>query len=399
MSLLNRVELAPADPILGLTEKFNADTRTNKANLGVGVYQDDTGRLPLLRCIKTAEQRLAEHPKPRGYLPIDGLGSYIADVKALLFGSKSALLSADRVVTLQALGGTGGLKVGADFLKRIAPDAQLLISTPSWDNHLALFTRAGFEVGSYRYYDAARRAIDFEGMLADLQSAAPGTIVVLHACCHNPTGYDLNREQWAQVLDVVEARNLVPFLDLAYQGFSAGLADDAWVVRTFASRLGNLFCASSFSKNFGLYGERVGAVSVLCRDADEAARVRSQLKIVVRTNFSNPPTHGAQLVATVLADPTLREIWTSELTGMRERIKSMRTSLASQLAQAGVPEMGYVAEQVGMFSYSGLTRDQMLRLREEFGVYGTDAGRICVAALNENNVGYVASSIASVVRG
>ena len=275
----------------------------------------------------------------------------------------------------------------------------MLISDPSWENHRALFTRAGFSVSSYRYYDPARRGIDFDGMLADLTAAQPGTIVVLHACCHNPTGYDLNREQWAQVLDVVEARNLVPFLDLAYQGFSVGLADDAWVVRTFASRLGNLFCASSFSKNFGLYGERVGAVSVLCRDADEAARVRSQLKIVVRTNFSNPPTHGAQLVATVLADPTLREIWTSELTGMRERIKSMRTSLASQLAQAGVPEMGYVAEQVGMFSYSGLTRDQMLRLREEFGVYGTDAGRICVAALNENNVGYVASSIASVVRG
>ena len=322
-----------------------------------------------------------------------------ADVRELVFGADSPLISQGRVVTVQALGGTGGLKLGADFLRQVDAAATVLISDPSWENHRALFTRAGFSVSSYRYYDPARRGIDFDGMLADLTAAQPGTIVVLHACCHNPTGYDLNREQWAQVLDVVEARNLVPFLDLAYQGFSVGLADDAWVVRTFASRLGNLFCASSFSKNFGLYGERVGAVSVLCRDADEAARVRSQLKIVVRTNFSNPPTHGAQLVATVLADPTLREIWTSELTGMRERIKSMRTSLASQLAQAGVPEMGYVAEQVGMFSYSGLTRDQMLRLREEFGVYGTDAGRICVAALNENNVGYVASSIASVVRG
>ena len=399
MSLFSTVEQAPPDPILGVTEKYLADKRPAKVNLGVGVYQDASGRLPLMRCVEIAEQRLAEDPKPRGYLPIDGLASYTADVRELVFGADSPLISQGRVVTVQALGGTGGLKLGADFLRQVDAAATVLISDPSWENHRALFTRAGFSVSSYRYYDPARRGIDFDGMLADLAAAQPGTIVVLHACCHNPTGYDLDREQWAQVLDVVEARNLVPFLDLAYQGFSVGLADDAWVVRTFASRLGNLFCASSFSKNFGLYGERVGAVSVLCRDADEAARVRSQLKIVVRTNFSNPPTHGAQLVATVLADPTLREIWTSELTGMRERIKSMRTSLASQLAQAGVPEMGYVAEQVGMFSYSGLTRDQMLRLREEFGVYGTDAGRICVAALNENNVGYVASSIASVVRG
>ena len=378
MSLFSTVEQAPPDPILGVTEKYLADKRPAKVNLGVGVYQDASGRLPLMRCVEIAEQRLAEDPKPRGYLPIDGLASYTADVRELVFGADSPLISQGRVVTVQALGGTGGLKLGADFLRQVDAAATVLISDPSWENHRALFTRAGFSVSSYRYYDPARRGIDFDGMLADLTAAQPGTIVVLHACCHNPTGYDLNREQWAQVLDVVEARNLVPFLDLAYQGFSVGLADDAWVVRTFASRLGNLFCASSFSKNFGLYGERVGAVSVLCRDADEAARVRSQLKIVVRTNFSN---------------------WTSELTGMRERIKSMRTSLASQLAQAGVPEMGYVAEQVGMFSYSGLTLDQMLRLREEFGVYGTDAGRICVAALNENNVGYVASSIASVVRG
>ena len=207
MSLLSHVELAPADPILGLTEKFNADTRTKKANLGVGVYQDDTGRLPLLRCIKVAEQRLAEHPKPRGYLPIDGLGSYIADVKALVFGSTSPLLAGDRVVTVQALGGTGGLKVGADFLKRVAPDAQVLISAPSWENHLALFTRAGFQVGSYRYYDAVSREVDFEAMLADLESATPGTIVVLHACCHNPTGYDLDAAQWERIIDAVAQRD------------------------------------------------------------------------------------------------------------------------------------------------------------------------------------------------
>ena len=396
MSLLNRVELAPADPILGLTEKFNADTRTNKANLGVGVYQDDTGRLPLLRCIKTAEQRLAEHPKPRGYLPIDGLGSYIADVKALLFGSKSALLSADRVVTLQALGGTGGLKVGADFLKRIAPDAQLLISTPSWDNHSALFTRAGFEVGSYRYYDAARRAIDFEGMLADLQSAAPGTIVVLHACCHNPTGYDLDTGQWERVIDVVAQRELVPFIDSAYQGFAEGLEPDAWVVRRFAERIHSFFVATSFSKSFALYGERVGALSIVCDDADQARRVRSQIKIVIRTNYSNPPTHGAQLVASVLTDAELRAVWEDELAVMRQRIRQVRNQLVDYLKGAGIDDMGFIAEQRGMFSYLGLTKDQMVRLREEFGVYGTDTGRICVAAVNSGNVEYVASAIAAV---
>ena len=396
MSLLSPVELAPADPILGLTEKFNADTRTKKANLGVGVYQDDTGRLPLLRCIKVAEQRLAEHPKPRGYLPIDGLGSYVADVKALVFGNTSPLLAGERVVTVQALGGTGGLKVGADFLKRVAPAAQVLISAPSWENHLALFTRAGFQVGSYSYYDAERREVDFEAMLADLESAAPGTIVVLHACCHNPTGYDLDATQWERIIDAVAQRELMPFIDLAYQGFAVGLEPDAWVVRRFAERIPSFFVATSFSKSFGLYGERVGALSIVCDDADQANRVRSQVKIVIRTNYSNPPTHGAQLVATVLADAELRSVWEEELSGMRLRIQQVRGQLVEYLRAAGVDDMGFIAEQRGMFSYSGLTKDQMVRLREEFAVYGTDAGRICVAAVNSGSVEYVANAIAAV---
>lgn len=397
MSLFSTVVQAPADPILGLSEKFVADQRPTKVNLGVGVYQDATGKLPLLHCVKLAEQRLAEDPKPRGYLPIDGLPSYTAYVRQLVFGADSAAVADNQIVTVESLGGTGALKLGADFLRQVNPEATVLVSDPSWENHVALFTRAGFGVSTYRYYDAQRKGIDFDGMLGDLRAARPGTIVVLHACCHNPTGYDLDRDQWIQVLDVIEANGLTAFLDMAYQGFSESLDADAWVVRTFAARLDNLFCASSFSKNFGLYGERVGGLSVLCRDAAEAARVRSQLKIVVRTNYSNPPTHGALLVATVLADPELKQLWLDELAQMRDRIKSMRTSLARHLADAGLPQMGHVTKQIGMFSYLGLNREQMLRLREEFGVYGTDAGRICVAALNERNLGYVAEAITAVV--
>lgn len=396
MSLFSTVEQAPEDPILGLSEQYRADPRPTKVNLGVGVYQDATGRLPLLRCVEIAEQRLAEHPKPRGYLPIDGLGSYDADVRELVFGADSAVLAAGRVVTIQSLGGTGALKLGADFLYRLNPQAKVLISDPSWDNHRALFTRASFEVSTYRYYDAERRGVDFEAMLADLAAAPAGTIVILHACCHNPTGYDLTKKQWLQVLELVATAGLVPFLDMAYQGFSEGLEEDGWVVRTFAERLSFLFCATSFSKSFGLYGERVGALSVLCASAEEAEPVRSQLKTVARTNYSNPPTHGAQLVATVLADPELRKLWLDELAGMRERIKQMRGLLAEHLVQAGVAEMGFVTDQVGMFSYIGLSEAQMLRLRTEFGIYGTDSGRICVAALNPNNVAYVAAAIAAV---
>lgn len=396
MSLFSSVELAPADPILGLTEKFNADTRPHKANLGVGVYQDERGRLPLLKCVEAAEQQLAERPKPRGYLPIDGLGSYTAEVRKLVFGTDSPLLAADRVVTVQALGGTGGLKLGADFLKRLTPDATVLISTPSWENHLALFTRAGFRVENYRYYDAARRGVEFEAMLTDLAAAAPGTIVVLHACCHNPTGYDIDRAQWERVIGVVADRGLVPFIDMAYQGFAEGLEPDAWVVRRFAERIDNFFVATSFSKSFGLYGERVGALSIVCADAEQAKRVRSQVKIVIRTNYSNPPTHGAQLVATVLSDAGLRSVWEDELSGMRGRIRQVRDQLVARLQTEGVDDMGFIAEQRGMFSYSGLTKDQMQRLRDEFGVYGTDAGRICVAAVNPTNLDHVAKAIAAV---
>ncbi len=398
MSILASVPLAPRDPILGLTEAFVADPRPGKVNLGVGVYLGEDGRIPLLECVRTAEAALADRPSPRGYLPIDGLPAYTRAVRELVFGSASEPVTSGRVVTVQALGGTGALKIGAEFLRRTDAQPVVLISDPSWENHQALFGRAGFEVRSYRYYDPARGGIDAEGMLADLRAAARGTVVVLHACCHNPTGYDLTPVQWEQVAAVVADRGLVPFLDLAYQGFAAGIEADSAVVRRFAALGVPVLVASSFSKSFSLYGERVGALSVVAADAAEAARVLSQVKVTIRTTYSSPPTHGATVVSAVLADPALRALWAGELEGMRLRIRSMRTALVDALAAAGAGrDFGFISGQVGMFSYCGLSAEQMGRLREVHGVYGTDAGRICVAALNPGNVATVASAIAAVL--
>ncbi|MBA3625716.1 MAG: aspartate/tyrosine/aromatic aminotransferase, partial [Methylibium sp.] len=307
-------------------------------------------------------------------------------------------VASGRIATIQGLGGTGGLKVGADFLKKLRPEAKVLISDPSWENHRALFNNAGFAVDTYPYYDAARRGIDFEGMLSGLNAAPAGTIVVLHACCHNPTGYDLGPSQWQQVIDAVKARDLVPFLDLAYQGFGEGIAEDGAVIQQFlASRL-DFFVSTSCSKSFSLYGERVGALSVVCASKDEAGRVLSQLKTLIRTNYSNPPTHGASIVAAVLTTPALRAQWEEELAGMRVRIKAMRVALVEKLQAAGVrSDLAYITEQQGMFSYSGLSTPQMQRLRSEFGIYGLDSGRICVAALNHGNLDAVAKAIAAVM--
>lgn len=398
MSLFSGVQQAPPDAILGLTEQFKADTNPRKVNLGVGVYQDASGKLPLLRSVAAAELRLAADPKAKGYLAIEGIPTYDREVKELVFGADSALLAAGRVITAQALGGTGALKLGADLLRQVTPEATVLISNPSWENHRALFTRAGFSVEQYRYYDAATKGVDVDGMIADLRAADPGTIVVLHACCHNPTGYDLSAAEWQRVIDAVVDAGLTPFLDMAYQGFAEGIEEDGSVVRAFADRVGSFLVSTSFSKSFSLYGERVGALSVVCSDADEAARVLSQLKIVIRTNYSNPPTHGAALVETVLGDPELRAEWVSELSEMRDRIKQMRTKLVQGLNAAGVSGVDYITDQVGMFSFSGLTKEQMQRLRGEFAVYGTDTGRICVAALNDDNITYVSESIAAVLQ-
>jgi aromatic-amino-acid transaminase len=390
--------MAPRDPILGLTEQFVADANPNKVNLGVGVYLDDSGKVPLLACVQAAERAMAEKPAPRGYLPIDGLAAYDAGVKALVFGADSEVVKSGRVATVQALGGTGGLKVGADFLRHLSPQAKVLISNPSWENHRALFTQAGFAVEAYRYYDAATRGLDFAGMLADLKAAAPGAIVVLHACCHNPTGYDLAPEQWDQVVAAVKAGGLTPFLDMAYQGFAEGLKEDGAAVGKFVAAGLPCLVSTSFSKSFSLYGERVGALSVVGADKDETARILSQLKIMARTNYSNPPIHGATVVAAVLANPEWRALWEQELSGMRTRIKAMRQRLADGLKAAGVQQdTTFITRQIGMFSYSGLTKEQMQRLRGEFGVYGTDAGRLCVAALNSKNIDYVCQAIAKVM--
>ena len=401
MTLFAAVELAPRDPILGLNEQFNADANPAKVNLGVGVYFDENGKLPLLACVQAAEQQLNDAHKPRGYLPIDGIAAYDKAVQRLVFGAHPeglAVLAAGRVATVQALGGTGGLKLGADFLKKLNPGATVLISDPSWENHRALFANAGFPVDTYAYYDAANRGVRFDALLADLNAAAAGTIVVLHACCHNPSGYDITAAQWDSVIAVLQGRGLVPFLDMAYQGFGDGIAEDGAVVQQFINSGLDFFVATSFSKSFSLYGERVGALSVVCATRDEAARVLSQLKITIRTNYSNPPTHGAQVVTTVLDTPALRAQWEEELAGMRQRIKQMRALLLDKLQAAGLQQdFSFITRQRGMFSYSGLSKPQMERLRNEFGIYGVDSGRICVAALNTRNIDAVVAAIARVM--
>ena len=397
-SLFAQVEMAPRDPILGLNEQFNADPNPKKVNLGVGVYTDDQGKLPLLKCVAAAEKQMLEAPKARGYLPIDGIVAYDKAVQGLVFGAEHPAVKGGRIATAQAIGGTGGLKLGADFLKRLNPNAQVLISDPSWENHRALFESAGFPVDTYPYYDADKRGINFDGLIAKLKAAAAGTIVLLHACCHNPTGYDMTDAQWDDVIATCKAQGLVPFLDMAYQGFGNGIAEDGAVVIKFLDSGLSFFVSTSFSKSFSLYGERVGALSIVSETAEECARVLSQLKRVIRTNYSNPPTHGAQVVATVLTTPALRQMWEDELAEMRERIKQMRGALVEQLKASGVEgDLSYITRQKGMFSYSGLNATQMQRLRSEFGVYGVDSGRICVAALNSGNLKYVSDAIKAVM--
>ncbi|MBR8244969.1 amino acid aminotransferase [Burkholderia multivorans] len=399
MSLFSAVQLAPRDPILGLNEAFNADTRPTKVNLGVGVYTNEDGKIPLLRAVREAEKARVDAGLPRGYLPIDGIAAYDAAVQKLLLGNDSPLIAAGRVVTAQALGGTGALKIGADFLRTVNPNVKVAISDPSWENHRALFEAAGFEVVAYPYYDAATNGVNFEGMLSALNGYAPGTIVVLHACCHNPTGVDLTEAQWQQVVDVVKARNLVPFLDIAYQGFGESIEADAAAVRLFAAADLNAFVSSSFSKSFSLYGERVGALSIITSSKDEAARVLSQLKRVIRTNYSNPPTHGGAVVAAVLASPELHAAWVQELGEMRDRIRAMRNGLVERLKASSVDrDFSFINAQRGMFSYSGLTAAQVDRLREEFGIYAVATGRICVAALNTRNLDVVANAVAVVLK-
>ncbi len=400
VSFFASVETVPGDPILGLTEAYNADTRPGKVNLGVGIYYDEQGRIPLLESVRIVEQALAAQARARGYLPIDGLPAYTLATQKLLFGAQSTALDAGRVATSQTVGGSGALRIGADFLKRVLPRAKIAISSPSWENHRVVFAAAGFEVSDYRYYDPATHGLDFPGMLADLAALEPGTVVLLHACCHNPTGVDLTAEQWKQVVELVKDRQLLPFIDMAYQGFDQGTDADATAVRLFAdSGVGSFLVASSYSKSFSLYGERVGALSVVAADREEAKRVQSQIKRTIRSNYSSPSTHGGALVAGVLGSDELRAQWESELGGMRERIHALRAGLVSKLAALGAPEFGFIQQQAGMFSYSGLTTAQVDRLREEYAIYAIGTGRICVAALSSQNLDKVAEAVYAVSRG
>ena len=397
-SLFSAVEMAPKDPILGLTETFLADTRAEKVNLGVGVYYDDSGKLPLLRAVKKAEEARIAKGLPRGYQPIDGPAAYNKAVQALLFGADSPEVTSGRVVTLDTLGGTGGLKVGADYLKRLLPGSAVAISDPTWENHRGVFEGAGFTVNAYTYYDPKTHGLDFGGMVTSLKGMPDRSVVLLHACCHNPTGVDLTAQQWEEVVALCKSKQFVPFLDLAYQGFGDGIAQDATAVLLFAKSGMPFLVSSSFSKSFSLYGERVGALSVVTANKEEAVKVLSQVKRVVRTNYSNPPTHGGAIVTDVLTTPELRTLWEEELAEMRDRIRKMRLAFVDKLKALNVKQdFSFVARQRGMFSFSGLNPQQVDRLREEFAIYAISSGRICVAALNTGNIDRVVKAVAAVL--
>jgi len=398
MNLFSSVQLAPKDPIFGLTEAYTADQRPGKVNLGVGVYYTDEGKVPLLKAVLEAEKEVVAKQSPRAYIPIEGPNPYNSAVQNLLFGADSPLIKEGRVVTAECLGGTGALRVGGDFVKRLDTNAPAAISAPSWENHRGIFESAGYQVLEYSYFDPKTRGVDFEGMVKSLESFPAKTLVILHACCHNPTGADLTPEQWKKIISICQTRQLIPFLDIAYQGFATGIEEDGAAVQLFADSGMSFFVSSSFSKSFSLYGERVGALSIVTQSKEESARVLSQLKRVIRTNYSNPPTHGAAIVAMVLNSPKLRQMWEDELAEMRERIKAMRHGLNKKLAAAGAQQdFSFIETQRGMFSYSGLTAGQVANLQEQDGIYALSTGRICVAALNTKNLDRVAQAIARVL--
>lgn len=396
--MFQHVEAYAGDPILSLNEAFGKDTRPNKINLSIGIYFDDNGKIPMLPSVRAAELKVVEAAGARPYLPMEGAANFRTAVQHLLFGAEHAAVKAGRVVTLQTVGSSGGLKVGADFIKRYFPNTTMLISDPTWDNHRAVFEGSGLAVKTYPYYNSATGGLRFEEMLASLKQAEEKSVVLLHACCHNPTGVDLTKEQWQQLVPVLKERNLIPFLDLAYQGYGDGIEEDAYAIRLIADSGLSAFVANSFSKSMSLYGERCGALSVVCPDAAQAVNVLGQLKASIRRNYSNPPMHGGQIVATVLTDAALRPMWEAEVVAMRDRIQAMRRSLHDVLT-AKVPgrDFSYFLTQRGMFSYTGLNAEQCDRLKEEFGVYLVRSGRMCVAGLNTRNVEATANAIAAVL--
>jgi aromatic-amino-acid transaminase len=386
------------DPILSLNEDFQKDPRPHKINLSIGIYFDDAGRIPVLESVRRAEQLVVAKGGPKPYLPIEGAANFRQAVQHLLFGAGHEVVTSARVATIQSVGSSGGLKVGADFIARYFPRSQVWVSDPSWDNHRSMFEGAGLTVNTYPYYEAATGGLRFDAMLTTLRGLPPRSIVLLHACCHNPTGVDLTRAQWDQLIPLLRERELLPYLDLAYQGFGDGIADDAYAARALAEAGLSFFIANSFSKSMSVYGERCGALSVICPDAAQAVNVLGQLKYTVRCNYSSPPIHGGQLVATVLADPELRSIWESELGAMRERILAMRRQVRAVL-QAKIPDRNfdYFMSQRGMFSYTGLSPQQVDALREKHAVYLVRSGRMCVAGLNRHNVEATAVAMASVL--
>ena len=396
--MFEHVDAYAGDPILTLNESFGKDPRPNKINLSIGIYFDDAGKLPVMKAVREAESALLQDIGPRSYLPMEGAPDYRQAVQHLLFGAGHEAVTAQRIATIQTVGGSGGLKVGSDFLRRYFPKAEVWVSDPTWDNHRAMFEGAGFTVHTYPYYDPETGGLRFEAMRAAFESLPEQSIVLLHACCHNPTGVDLSAVQWAELIPVIRRRRLIPYVDIAYQGFGDGIAEDAAAVRALADAGISFFCASSFSKSFSLYGERCGALSVVCPDAEQAARVLGQLKATIRKNYSSPPTHGAKIIARVLQTPALHTQWADELDAMRERIARMRRSLHDVLA-ARLPQRDfrYFLTQRGMFSYTGLTAAQVDRLKDEHAVYLVRSGRMCVAGLNSSNVEATGRAMAAVL--
>ncbi|MBP5991243.1 amino acid aminotransferase [Piscinibacter sp.] len=396
--MFSHVEPFAGDPILSLNEDFQKDPRAHKINLSIGIYFDDAGRIPVLESVKRAEAKVVAEGGPKPYLPIEGAANFRAAVQALLFGADHEAVKSGRVATIQSVGSSGGLKVGADFIARWFPGSGVWVSDPTWDNHRSMFEGAGLAVQSYPYYDAKTGGVRFADMLAALDTLPAKSIVLLHACCHNPTGVDLTRAQWDELIPLLKRRKLIPYLDLAYQGFGDGIAEDAYAIRAIAAAGLPAFVANSFSKSMSVYGERAGALSVVCPDAKQAALVLGQLKFTVRRNYSSPPIHGGQIVARVLTDPELRPLWESELAAMRTRMLAMRQTLHGVLS-AKLPgrDFGYFLSQRGMFSYTGLSAAQVDRLREEFAVYLIRSGRLCVAGLNQGNVEATAQAMAAVM--
>lgn len=386
------------DPIFRLNEAFHADPRDRKVNLTIGLYYDEQGRLPLLDVARRAEEQWASKGQPRGYLPIEGLASYRSAVQKLVFGADSKVLQEGRVATIQTLGGSGALKVGGDFLHDAYPNSEMWISDPAWDNHHSIFRGSGIPTHTYRYYDPQTRGLDFTGLMEDISVLPEYSIVLLHPCCHNPTGADLSDEQWLKLIPVLQQRKLIPFLDMAYQGFGRSLDEDAFAVRAMVDAGLTFLLANSFSKNFSYYSERCGGLSVVCKSADEADRVLGQLKAVVRRNYSNPPSHGGQAIATILSDESLLAEWTADVEAMRQRIAAMRKRVHDRLKElAPQYDSSYFVKQQGMFCYTGLSKEQIQKLRDDFGVYILESGRISVPGLNQSNVDYFAESLAAVV--